>query len=144
MQPFHFPLERVLLWYRKQAQLEEVRLAASVLTLNRAQEAVDRLRAERLAVRRSVISTAGISTQELAALASYVRGVNGRESELVLDLQKQELSVQAQRQRVQAARSRVQLLEHLRERRVSEHSYAVDRELESLAADSYMSKWSQQ
>lgn len=49
--------------------------------------------------------------------------------------------LEAQLEIVKLAQRKVRLLEKLRERRLTEHTYAVNRELEELAADTYLAKF---
>lgn len=141
MQAFHFRLEKVLDWYRRQHELEERRFAACLAALAETQRAIAALQAERLEVEREVLSRTSIAARELAALVFYRLRVKKRELELNETRTRCEAGVREQRARLQAAERRVRLVEKLRERRLSDHDYAEARELEELAADAYFSKW---
>ncbi|MGC9947706.1 MAG: hypothetical protein ABSF64_15180 [Bryobacteraceae bacterium] len=141
MSAFQFRLDRVLEWYRTQLQLEENRLAACLTALNLVQERIARLQAERLAVESEVMSGGSILARDLASLGLYRLRVRKEEAGLHEERVRRERALGEQRAAVQAAQRRVRLVEKLRARRWSEHRYAEDRALESLAAEAYLSKW---
>jgi hypothetical protein len=144
MQPFRFRLDRVLAWYRDQARAEESRFAECLESVARAHDAIEQLRADRLAAERQVISTSTISAQDLKALEPYRLANIAQECDLTLNLRRHELALKDQRERVKAEQMRVRSLEKMRERRIKEHDYAMHREIEDLAAESYISQWTQQ
>jgi flagellar export protein FliJ len=141
MPAFQFQLSRVFDWYDNQRQSEEKQLTASIAALTDVQEALARLDAQRLSIARQMISPSTILAQDLAALGLYRLGARKRELELNAELEQREIVVRDRRIRVQAAQRRVRLLEKLRERQQTEHDYAMERELEKMVADAYMSKW---
>jgi hypothetical protein len=141
MKAFQFRGERVLDWYRKQAQLEEKRLSDCIASRHRAQKAIDDLRADRERVARELISHAEIRACELASLEPYRIYTRKMELDLIRDLEGWERAITAQRLKVHALQRRVRLLEKLRERRRAEHVYQMDRELEELASEAYLARW---
>lgn len=144
METFRFRLDRILLWYRSLADLEEARFAECHAHLCRGQEAMARLRAERQAIEHCVIRSATISPQDLAALDSYRMHTLRRESELTVEVRNREKAMEEQLAKLIAMQRRVKLLEKVRERRAEEHRYLTDRELEAVAADAYTAKWIQE
>lgn len=141
MQAFRFRLDRILTWYRSLADLEEVRFTECYANLRRVQQAIAQLKAARLAVEQGVIRSAMILPQDLAALCSYRLYARLRESELEIERRDREKAMEEQRDRLIAIQRQVKLLEKLRERRVEEHRYLMERELEAVAADAYTAKW---
>ena len=141
MQTFQFHLHKVLEWYDNQRQNEERQLTTSIAALTEVQEALDRLDAERLEIARQLISRSIILARDLAALGLYRLGAKKHELELVAERERREVVVREQRIKVQAAQRRVRLLDKLRERQQTEHNYAMERELEKMVSDAYMSKW---
>jgi hypothetical protein len=142
MQTFQFQLHKVLDWYDNQRQVEEKHLTTSIAALTGVQEAIARLKAERLAIARQLISGSTILARDLAALGLYRLGTKKQEGELNAERERREIVVRDQRIKVQAAQRRVRLMEKLRERQQTEHDYAMQRELEKMVSDVYMSKWS--
>ena len=142
MQPFRFPLEKVLNWYRTQYQIEEARLAECAALLNATSQSIAALRAERAATEHELIALATISARELAALEVFRLYSKKRESELQVEWQRLEQTTNDQRLKTLQAQCRVKLLGKLRERAQSTHTYAENRELESLASETYIARWS--
>jgi flagellar biosynthesis chaperone FliJ len=141
MAAFRFRLERVLDWYGKELRVEQGRLGLCLSALRTVQDSLLRLDAERTAVERELIAQLSIPGCEFAALGLYRLRVRKHELELVEDRGRREQAVREQTGKVQQAQRKVRLLEKLRERRVAEHLYAEDRELENLAADAYLARW---
>ena len=141
MSTFQFRLDRVLEWYRTQLQLEESRLAACLAALSLVQERIARLQAERLSVERDAISGSSILGCDLASLGFYRLCAKNDAAGMDEERVRRERTLCDQRAAVLAAQRRVRLVEKLRDRRLSEHRFAEDRALETLAAESYLSKW---
>jgi hypothetical protein len=70
-------------------------------------------------------------------------GASQAAAELTNELQQRVVSASEQRARVQRAQQGVKLLEKMRERRLEEHTSLAGRELEQVAAEAYLSRWSQ-
>lgn len=141
MATFQFRLDRVLQWYRTQLQLEESRMAACLAALNLIEQRIAGLQAERLSIERDVISGGPLLARDLASLGFYRLRAKKETAAMDEDRVRRERTLQNQRAVVQAAQRRVKLVEKLRDRRLSEHHASEDRALESLAAESYLSKW---
>jgi hypothetical protein len=90
-------------------------------------------------VEAEMIHNPSLSPSDLAALASFQDHSRKQEAHLEMEAAKTKSALEDQRKVVQAARRRVRLLEKLRERRLSEYSYGLDRELEQMAADAFQS-----
>jgi flagellar export protein FliJ len=144
MQRFQFRLERVLEWYRKRLRLEEGRLAACLDLVRDAERKIARLQAERSAIETSLLERATIPAADFLNLSRYRLRARREEVELTEERQRLLCAADQQRAKVQRAQQRVKLFEKLRERRVAEYTAEESRELESLAADAYLSRWSQE
>ncbi len=144
MSTFRFRLDKVLAWYREQCQMEENRVAACVAAVSAVKTVIVKLQTERLRVEREIVSQRAIAASDLAAWGVYRLRVRTQELDLQQDLERQEKALREQRARLLAARRRVQLLEKLRERRLAEHTYQVERELERLGSELYLSSWIRQ
>lgn len=141
MQTFRFRLAKVLEWYTRQSEEEERRMAVCLAALADAQQAIARLQAERTAIERDVVSRTAIPARDFVALGLYRLGAKKLELELNTARERCEAAVEEQQARLRAAERRVRLLEKLRQRRLAEHVYAENRELEELASDAYFAKW---
>jgi hypothetical protein len=144
MNGFRFSLVHVLEWYEKQLQLEENRLAECHTALENAQRALSEARATRCGIEHALIHCSCITAGELTALESFRRKSRNHEKRLVSDCDASQSKLQAQLVAVKLVQRKVRLLEKLRERRLAEHSYAANRELEELAADTFLAKFARQ
>jgi len=142
MQSFRFRLDRVLELRRKQSRMEENRLAACLEALHALERRIAQFQAERLVIERELLQRSAIPAAEFANLGRYRLRAQKQEIEFEEQRRRGELAVAEQRARVRKAQQRVMLLEKLRERRLAEYRYALDRELESVAAWAHLSRWS--
>jgi glucose-6-phosphate dehydrogenase assembly protein OpcA len=138
MSKFHFRLEKVLDWYRKQCQIEEQRLRMCSDRVLQTQAEIERHQQEVLARQMELIECPMPDTAELAALGPFRRGARGQEKLLRQKLRTYEQELVRQRGVAQLARRRQRLVENLRERRLSEHQYEADREMEELASETHL------
>ena len=141
MRSFQFRLERVLDWYDNQFQIQQARLASAMASLHAIQESVARFQAECLSVERDIVGRREIAARDFPALGLYRLRARKTEQELTRELHTREQAVRDQMQRVQEAQRRVRLLEKLRDRRLAEHRYNEEKELETLAAEAFLSRW---
>lgn len=141
MQTFRFRLEKVLEWYTRQYEAEERRLTVCLAALAEAKMAIAALLAERQTIERDMLALALIPASDLAALSLYRLGAKQRELDLNVTRDRCEAEADAQRVRLRAVERKLRMLEKLRQRRVTEYTYAETRELEELASDAYFSKW---
>ena len=141
MRPFEFPLRRVLEWRRTQMELAENKLRRMAADLEELALAVVKLdlvrgRAEQV-VRESAVADAG----DLWALAAYRARLINEQRELTRRRREYEQQLALQRQRVLEAQRQCRLLEKLAESRRAEWRKAMDREMESQAAEAYLALW---
>ena len=142
MKTFRFPLEKALDWRRIELELEEVRYKQQVgelagLDRQRAEVEASGIRAE-IEVREWRPIAAG----DLTALGSFRQYVKSRESEIAR-LRFEAAQKLAEQQKVMLeARRRCRLLERLKEHRLTEWTAGRDREVEEIAAESYLARWS--
>jgi hypothetical protein len=138
---FQFRLQKVLDWRRTQLEIEEAKFRHTAAALG----AVDRARAELQAaaihteceVRRWV----AIGGSDLGALAEYRGHVRSEEARLAARREACARAAAAQQAAMLEARRRCRLLEKLRERRLAEWKAASDREVEEMAAESFLAQW---
>jgi hypothetical protein len=141
MRAFEFPLRQALQWRRTQLELEENKLRQLAGGLEEMALAAIRLdlargRAE-VAVRQAAVVEAG----DLWALASYRQRLIAEAQALALRRTACERQLAAQRQKVLEAQRQCRLLEKLEQRRRAEWRREADREMESLAAESFLARW---
>ena len=141
MTTFRFPLKRILDWRRAQLELEEARYRQQSAAL----AALDRMRAE--------VEAAGIQAElqvrewnpvagrDLGALGVFRQRVKAREAQIALQRTECARKLGEQQKLMLEARRRCRLLERLEERKLVEWRATRDRELDELAAESYLAKW---
>ena len=140
MKKFEFPLDRVLDLRRQQLEVERARLQTLRADLQRLEsektEAQKRVEAARDHVRRGP-STTG---QDLMAMSNFQKYIGRLGAEI--DKKREKLSVRIAQQQAQTreAEKNVKLLEKLEARKRAEWTIGRDKELEELAADSYMAR----
>jgi flagellar export protein FliJ len=140
MTSFRFPLERVLDWRKLQLRAEEEKLAAVQQRLDAVTHRINALGAAELKSEwglRKLTSMEGSELQTVAAFQARARKI--REA-LEIEKQQCEKLVVAQRTRLLKARKDFRILEKLKERRHEAWTYLSEREIESIAADSFNSK----
>ena len=143
MQTFRFRLERVLGWYRKKCRIEENLLAERVEELSRLEARIARFQAERLRIERDVLSRREIAAADFSSLGRYRLRACELDAEFAVERRRTEAALTQQRSRTQTAQRKVKLVEKLRERQLANYTVAADRELETLAAEAYLSKITQ-
>ena len=144
MNAFRFPLERVMDWRRQQMELEEAKLrqqAAAIAQLDRTRA---QLQAAGIAAEIDVRRWTPLAGSDLAALGGFRRHVRDQEQQLAVQRVARAQQMSGQQQVLLEARRRYRLLERLRERRLAEWQEAVDRELETLAAESHSARLSRE
>jgi len=141
MKRFVFGLESVLRWRRSLFEQEQNRLRALVAERDAIGLRLRELEQLRQRAERALLEAPAVTGGELAALESYRRRLSAERARRQEELAGCERRIQAQRERVVEARRRVRLLERLKERRYAEWEAEANRELEALAAESYLARW---
>ena len=141
MRPFEFPLRRALEWRQTQLELAENkmhRLAAEIEEMALAAVKLDMVKARaEVAVRQAAV----VEARDLWALAAYRQRMLAELQALALRRAVCEKQLAAQRQKVLEAQRQCRLLEKLEQRRHAEWRKAADREVETLAAESFLARW---
>lgn len=143
MQRFQFRLASALGWRTLQLEVEENKLEALFAERRRTEEDLTRLSDERRDADR-LLSSDTVEGQALAALDSHRYGLEraaGRVRAAAADCERR---ITAQRARVLEAERRVRLIERLKELRLAEWHSANNRELESLASETFLAKWARE
>jgi uncharacterized sporulation protein YeaH/YhbH (DUF444 family) len=142
MKAFRFPLEKALDWRRLQLELEEVRYKQQLGSL----AGLDRQRAEveasGIRAEIQVREWRPIAARDLTALGDFRLYVKAREREIARLRFEAAQKLAEQQKLMLEARRRCRLLERLKERRLAEWTAARDHEVEEIAAESYLARWS--
>jgi hypothetical protein len=142
MKTFHFPLEKALDWRRTQLELEESRYkqqGAAVAELDRRRAEIE---ASGTGAEIQVRQWRPIAAGDLTALGNFRLRVKAQESEIEHQRVEAAQKVAEQQKVMLDARRRCRLLERLKERRLAEWTAERDHELEEIAAESYLARWS--
>jgi flagellar export protein FliJ len=140
MTAFRFPLERVLDWRKLQMRAEEEKLAVAQHKLETVNQRMTMLDAAELKSERGLRELPSIEGSELQTVAAFQARVRKMHDALEVEKQQCEKQIAAQRTRLLKARKDLRILEKLKERRHEAWAYLSEREIESIAADSYNSK----
>ena len=144
MKSFLFPLQKALDLRTRQLELEEVcykKHLAEVAELDRKRAEVE---ASGMRAEVQVRSWSPVGAGDLTALGNF--RLRARKLEEQIRLRKVEAvkQMEEQFQVMLEARRRCRLLEKLKGRRLEEWTAARDHELEEIAAESYLSRWSRE
>lgn len=140
MKRFEFRLSRVLDFRREQADLERSRLQNLLAQVHRIDDEKECWEAQATDARHQVTQSASVSGEELSALSGFERHIRNRTA--LLDQARQETQLQVRRQQVVVieAERKVTLLLRLRQKKLAAWTQEEQKELELLAAESYLSR----
>jgi hypothetical protein len=141
MQPFRFRLERVFEWQRTVCHLEEEKTRLCRFAIAETEEKLAQLKADSLATEHELFKRPAISASDLKALAEFRLKVIKQGRALAAEKQARIQALEKQTQKLLAERHRLRLIEKLRQRALAEYTLAADRELETLALECHLSKW---
>jgi hypothetical protein len=135
---FRFRLAKVLEWYDRLYQIEAERLRQSAARAQQAHQNLIRHRELRLESEQEMLQMDSLQGEDMAARERYRRRSLLQEAHLGQLGQDADKEVEAQRTVALAARRKVLLVEKLRDRKREEFNYLAARELEEIAADSWL------
>jgi hypothetical protein len=141
MRAFKFPLRQALKWRMTQLELEENKLRQLAGSLEEVALAEVKLDLVKGRAEGTVRQAAAVEAVDLWALAAYRERLIAELRALALRRIECERLLAVQRQKVLEAQRQCRLLEKLEQRRHAEWQREADRELESLAAESFLSLW---
>lgn len=142
MKRFIFPLQRVLDLRQTQLAMEESRVkqqAAALAELDRQQAAA---KTAVISAETEVRETPALAGSDLAALGEFRLSMQLQQKQIARRQQECGQKLAALRTVMMEARRRCLLLERLKEKRLAEWKAACNKELEELAAESYLAGWS--
>ena len=123
--------------------MEENRLTVCFELLHASEGKIEQLRAERVSIDHELLARPAIPAPDFLNLSHYRLRANKEAINLAEERRQRALAASEQRVRVQRAQQNVKLLEKMRERRLAEHTALAGRELEQLATEGYLGRWSQ-
>src|SRR5581483_3869877 len=141
MKAFRFPLQRVLEGRALQLRVEEEKLAGLQQRMASLVQAQEKLEAARSQSEARLFASGAAAGSALQSWALYQARLAKQQDALKQQLLQCEKSIAEQRQRLLKARTDHRVLEKLKERRWRQWMYLNDRELESTAAEVYLSRW---
>ena len=141
MRAFEFPLRRVLEWRRTQLELAENKLRRMAADLEELALAAVKLNLVKGRAEQAVRDSPAVDAGDLWALAAYRARLIAEQQALARRRRECEQQVVLQRQRVLEAQRQCRLLEKLAQSRRAEWRIAMDREMEGLAAESFLALW---
>ena len=140
MKRFEFRLSRVLDFRREQAELERSRLQGLLAQVQRIDDEKESLQNQSAEARYQITESASVSGEELCALSGFERHIRNRTALLDQVRQETQLHVRRQQAIVIEAERKVTLLLKLRQRKLTSWTLEEQKELEALAAESYLSR----
>jgi hypothetical protein len=141
MTTFKFPLQKAHEWRRTQLELAEARVEQQLAALAAIDQARAELDAMGLRTEVEVRHFAPLDGGHLAALGTFRLAIRARGRDLAGKRAECLKELAVRQAAVLESRRRCRLLERLKERRLAEWKKAADRELDELAADSYLAQW---
>jgi hypothetical protein len=135
---FRFRLARVLEWYDRLYHLEAGRLKQCAERAAAANAELARHRESRLLSENQILSLHYLSGKDLEARESFRKQSALQEARLIQVSNAADKNLREQQSATLAAQRKVRLVEKLRDRRRDEFEYLAGRELEELAADSWL------
>jgi hypothetical protein len=144
MTAYKFPLQRVLDLRRTQLELEEARFRQQTAELAALEHARAEVEAEGIRAEIQVREWTRVAGEDLRALGAFRLRVKAREEQIAAQRMECARKVAERQTAMLEARRRCVLLERLEERRRAEWRAARDRELEEMASESYLARWSRE
>lgn len=139
MKRFEFRLERVLAYRRAQAGVEKAKLSTAESELQTRSRALDDVNANFAHEVETVLAT----PPARAELGRYRRLVEAERSVLSARIAEKKIEVEVQRQSYLKANQASEVLERVKSKQRAEWERQLQKELDSLAMDSYLSRWKQ-
>jgi hypothetical protein len=144
MKAFEFPLRQALAWRRTQLETEENKLRQLAAKVEELALSVARLEVVRSRAELTVRTGTAIDAADLWAWGAYRQRLLAELRALAARKRECEQQMVAQRERTREAQRQCRLLEKLEERRRAAWRIEADREMESLAAESFLALWNRQ
>jgi hypothetical protein len=140
MKNFRFRLEKVLEWRRTELEMQQARLQEQTRALLELDSERANIEAAGIRSEIEVRVWQPLTGGDLTALAAFRRHVIAKEEQIEARREEARRKLESQKLAMIEARRRSELLERLKQRRLREWQAAADRELEELAAESYLAR----
>ena len=141
MKAFQFPLAKALDWRRIQLELEEVRYKQQIASLAGLDQQRAEVEASGIRAEIQVREWSPIAAGDLSALGNFRLHIKSQESEIARRRFEAAQKLAEQQKLMLEARRRWRLLDRLKDRRLTEWTTGRDREVEQIAAESYLARW---
>jgi flagellar export protein FliJ len=141
MAQFRFPLEKILRWRAIEAASEEAKLQRLIQERNRIDAMLNRITAECSGLTRSISGLPSLQGADFRAITAYGLRLRQTVEKLKEGRSRIDQGLALQQRKYAEAKRRVRLLEQLKERRLERWKYEEDRQLEILAAESFLAGW---
>lgn len=137
---FRFSLETFLRLRERELELEQMKLSQLLAELARLDTKINELEQNGLAASRW-LSADQTDGNELKQLQAYRESLALTHKQLIKDKTTCQFRITQQQRKVMEADRRKRLLDRLKERRIAEWAAEVDKEWESMAAETYLARW---
>jgi flagellar export protein FliJ len=144
MKRFHFSADSLLQWRTQAAEREDARLQALFAEAQRLKDSIAQLVRARTEAASALYASASLTGGDLANLEAFRRQTIAREHALATQQADCASRIEAQRKLCVEAHRQQQLLERLKERRLTEWQYEANKELEEIASESFLSKFNRE
>lgn len=141
MKKFSFGLERVREWRAEQVESEKLKLRRLLDERHALEAAGALLDREQAEAEKNVRGQTSLDAQQLGALDAFRLYVKAEKLRLAERIAGCDQRIAAQRQRLLDVRRQFRLLERMKKREWDEWDRALTREIDSLAAEVYLSQW---
>ena len=141
MKAFQFPLAKALDWRRIQLELEEARYKQQIASLAGLDQQRAEVEASGIRAEIQVREWSPIAAGDLSALGNFRLHIKSQESEIARRRFEAAQKLAEQQKLMLEARRRWRLLDRLKDRRLAEWTTGRDREVEQIAAESYLARW---
>jgi flagellar export protein FliJ len=141
MKTFQFPLQRVLEYRELQMRTEEEKLSTIQNQLAEVLHRENALTAAQLNAEMNLLGRPVVEATEFRALSAFQLRIRSEKVSLVTARKTLETQIAEQRKRLLKARKDCKILQNLKDRRKKAWMYLSDREIENIAAESYISNW---
>lgn len=139
MKRFEFRLDSVLRLRQMQLESEQVKLQQLLAEKQRLNANLEEITKERRDVKASVYNLTNLDNAELRTMSAFLLGMDAQAGTLRARLDGMARPIEEQRQAVAKAERKVRLLEKLRGAKLEEWKRDVDREIETIAQEAWLS-----
>ena len=141
MKTFQFPLQRVLKYRELQMRTEEEKLSTIQNQLAEVLHRENALTAAQLNAEMNLLGRPVVEATEFRALSAFQLRIRSEKVSLLAARKNLETKIAEQRKRLLKVRKDCKILQNLKDRRKKAWTYLSDREIENIAAESYISNW---